>query len=210
MLSLVTYFIVPWLETQWHPIVSLVPRPDGSIVRVVFASSKSSTIIEGWDQLHALAVVAYFLSWLTHQTPLAPPIKRTKQKKAIKPTPSTVWPTPVWASVFLLALPLHGPLSSPILSHPLVGPYFHPDAPLIVHSAVESVTGLIIVAEIKRTSSEQGLDDNMHSVRFMRADHSLLGGQLNCTWSMLMERLTGSAQVSGLVSKLSPWRAKIP
>lgn len=66
-------------------------------------------------------------------------------------------------------------LSSPILPHPLPAPYAHPDYPLRILSAVESVTGLIVVAEALPPDARIG-DTKVHSMRYMRASHSLLGG----------------------------------
>ena len=63
-------------------------------------------------------------------------------------------------------------LTSPILPHPLPVPYTRPDYPLRIHSAVQSVTGLIIVAE----ALPQKEDKDIHSVRYLRASHSILGG----------------------------------
>lgn len=71
-----------------------------------------------------------------------------------------------------LALGAH---KSPILPHPLPVPYTRPDYPLRILSAVQSVTGLITVAEALPRDARVG-DTNMYSVRYLRASHSLLGG----------------------------------
>nr|GAT53057.1 spermidine synthase [Mycena chlorophos] len=68
-------------------------------------------------------------------------------------------------------------LASPILPHPLPTPYHHPTFPLIIHSSVQSLTGLIVVGEaLPPPTYRGGPDADMHSFRYMRADHSLLGG----------------------------------
>jgi len=70
-------------------------------------------------------------------------------------------------------------LSPPVLSHPLKEAYTHPSAPLQIHSSVQSTTGLIVVGEALPPpgyiySDEH--DQEIHSVRYLRASHSILGG----------------------------------
>lgn len=65
-------------------------------------------------------------------------------------------------------------LASPILPHPLPAPYTRPDYPLRILSAEQSVTGLITVAEV--LPFKTGTDTDIHSVRYLRASHSILGG----------------------------------
>ncbi|KAJ7228376.1 spermidine synthase [Mycena pura] len=68
-------------------------------------------------------------------------------------------------------------LASPVLQHPLPQPYMHPSFPLLTHSAVQSTTGLIVVGEALPPPTYQGgPDSEMHSLRYLRASHSLLGG----------------------------------
>ncbi|KAF8639772.1 hypothetical protein AX17_001032 [Amanita inopinata Kibby_2008] len=64
---------------------------------------------------------------------------------------------------------------SPILHHPLPEPYTRPDYPLRVQSAVQSVTGLITVADALPHATRPG-ESNVHSLRYLRASHSILGG----------------------------------
>ncbi|KAF8646374.1 hypothetical protein AX16_007240 [Volvariella volvacea WC 439] len=72
---------------------------------------------------------------------------------------------------------LHPRLASPILPHPLPAPYDHPNFPLRTLSAVQSNTGLIVVAEALPPEGYDGeYDQQMHSVRYLRASHSILGG----------------------------------
>jgi len=73
--------------------------------------------------------------------------------------------------------PIHYRLFNPVLPHPLREPYTHPTYPLRVLSAEESVTGLITVAEwLPPTGRGSGDDEMLHSARYLRASHSILGG----------------------------------
>jgi len=68
-------------------------------------------------------------------------------------------------------------IRSPVLPHPLPESFHHPKFPLIIHSSVQSTTGLIVVGEALPPPSYDGKDDTqMHSVRYLRASHSILGG----------------------------------
>ncbi|KAJ7682521.1 spermidine synthase [Mycena polygramma] len=68
-------------------------------------------------------------------------------------------------------------LASPVLPHPLPKAYMHPSFPLVIHSSVQSITGLIVVGEaLPPPSYRGGPDSEMHSLRYLRASHSLLGG----------------------------------
>ena len=72
---------------------------------------------------------------------------------------------------------MHPFLSSPVLPHPLRSPYTHPHVPLRIHSSVQSITGLIVVGEALAPPGYMGeVDQEMHSVRYLRASHSILGG----------------------------------
>lgn len=69
-------------------------------------------------------------------------------------------------------------LSSPVLPHPLKAPYTHPKVPLQVLSSVQSTTGLVVVAQsLSPSESTVGAHrQEIHSARFLRASHSILGG----------------------------------
>ncbi|KAF5333504.1 hypothetical protein D9611_002580 [Ephemerocybe angulata] len=68
-------------------------------------------------------------------------------------------------------------LKNPVLPHPLKEPYRHPTEPLEILSAVESVTGLITVAEwLPPAVKGQEGENVLHSARYLRASHSILGG----------------------------------
>jgi hypothetical protein len=71
---------------------------------------------------------------------------------------------------------IHPFLGNPVLPHPLPKIYAHPKYPLRILSAEQSVTGLITVAEWLPPANYQEKEEVMHSVRYLRASHSLLGG----------------------------------
>ncbi|KAK7061960.1 spermidine synthase [Favolaschia claudopus] len=99
--------------------------------------------------------------------------RKTKKKKS---------PFPYMRPLMLLGFnilwwPAQRFLGSPVLPHPLDKPYLHPTFPMIIHSSVQSTTGLIVVGEaLPPKSYEGGPDSEMHSLRYLRASHSLLGG----------------------------------
>lgn len=72
----------------------------------------------------------------------------------------------------------HRFLRNPVLPHPLQEPFTHPTLPIRVLSSVQSVTGLISVAEWLPPSKDQSAETEptLHSARYLRASHSLLGG----------------------------------
>jgi len=70
---------------------------------------------------------------------------------------------------------IHTFFENPVLPHPLQKIYSHPENQLRILSAEQSVTGLITVAEWLPSAHQEG-DDVMHSARYLRASHSLLGG----------------------------------
>lgn len=75
-----------------------------------------------------------------------------------------------------LWLKFHSFLSNPVLPHPLLHAYTHPSYPLRILSAEQSVTGLITVVELLPSPKYKEGGDVMHSARYLRASHSLLGG----------------------------------
>lgn len=63
------------------------------------------------------------------------------------------------------------------MPHPLREKYTHPSYPLEILSSVQSKTGLIVVGEaLPPTGHLPGADPDMHSLRYLRASHSILGG----------------------------------
>lgn len=66
-------------------------------------------------------------------------------------------------------------LRAPTLPHPLLEPYTHPAYPLRILSSVQSTTGLIVVGEALPPTAGQDITV-IHSLRYLRASHSLLGG----------------------------------
>ncbi|KIM46329.1 hypothetical protein M413DRAFT_441412 [Hebeloma cylindrosporum] len=72
---------------------------------------------------------------------------------------------------------IHPKFMNPILPHPLSQVYTHPTYPLQVLSAEQSVTGLITVVEwLPPPDYQVENNQQLHSVRYLRASHSLLGG----------------------------------
>ncbi|KAF8165481.1 spermidine synthase [Crassisporium funariophilum] len=72
---------------------------------------------------------------------------------------------------------VHPYLANPILPHPLPETYTHPTYPLQILSAEQSITGLITVGEWLPPRDHNGENDNeLHSARYLRASHSILGG----------------------------------
>lgn len=67
-------------------------------------------------------------------------------------------------------------LVNPVLPHPLTEVYTHPSYPLQVLSAEQSVTGLITVGQWLPPPNEDDAGSQLHSARYLRASHSVLGG----------------------------------
>jgi hypothetical protein len=66
---------------------------------------------------------------------------------------------------------------SPVLPHPLLLPFTHPVLPLKILSSTQSITGLIVVGELLPPIPSSHVDNTqLHSLRYLRASHSLLGG----------------------------------
>lgn len=78
-------------------------------------------------------------------------------------------------TLLVIACILSPALRAPILSRPLLEPYTHPAYPLRILSSVQSTTGLIVVGEALPPSTGQDITA-IHSLRYLRAAHSLLGG----------------------------------
>ena len=67
--------------------------------------------------------------------------------------------------------------ANPILPHPLHQTFTHPTYPLQILSAEQSITGLITVGQWLPPPNYNGQNNQeMHSTRYLRASHSLLGG----------------------------------
>ncbi|KAJ7653477.1 spermidine synthase [Mycena rosella] len=122
--------------------------------------------------------VAMFNVWIASmQLPRRSAAAKQKKKKAPPPSsPSFI--KPLLMVVFnVVWWTTHGWLASPVLHHPLSQLYMHPSFPLLIHSSVQSITGLIVVGEaLPPPSYRGGPDSEMHSLRYLRASHSLLGG----------------------------------
>ncbi|KZT12729.1 uncharacterized protein LAESUDRAFT_719024 [Laetiporus sulphureus 93-53] len=69
-------------------------------------------------------------------------------------------------------------LQSPVLSKPLLQPYIHPTYPLRILSSVRSsFSGVVVVGEALPPTENQPIAGDLHSLRYLRAGHSLLGGR---------------------------------
>ena len=86
----------------------------------------------------------------------------TVQKMTLLATFCAVW----WG--------IHPYFANPVLPHPLHQTFTHPRYPLQILSAEQSITGLITVGQWLPVPNFK--DGNMHSIRYLRASHSLLGG----------------------------------
>ncbi|KAJ7044604.1 spermidine synthase [Mycena alexandri] len=125
-----------------------------------------------------LGVAAAMLnSWVVTFQVRRPPAPR--KKKASAPPTSPFLRPALLVGLNAVLWQARGLLASPVLPHPLPKPYLHPSFPLLIHSSVQSITGLIVVGEaLPPPSYKGGPDAEMHSLRYLRASHSLLGG----TW----------------------------
>lgn len=89
----------------------------------------------------------------------------TVQKVTLLATFGAVW----WGT--------HPYFANPILPHPLHQTFTHPTYPLQILSAEQSITGLITVAQrLPPPNFKDENEQDMHSARYLRASHSLLGG----------------------------------
>jgi len=104
--------------------------------------------------------------------------KESTKETASNPVLSTAYRLTALAAFTGLWTVAYPYLKNPVLPHPLLEPYSHPTEPLKILSAVQSVTGLITVAEWQSPQSgdTQGATDVLSSARYLRASHSLLGG----------------------------------
>lgn len=81
-----------------------------------------------------------------------------------------------WAISILAAFFLFPVLRSPTLSGSGVFPYQSQDYPLRILSSKDSVTGVVVVGELLPPKAEVADPTALHSIRYLRASHSLLGG----------------------------------
>ncbi|KAF7355544.1 Spermidine synthase [Mycena sanguinolenta] len=119
----------------------------------------------------------WIMTFQVRRTAVPQKSKSKSKKKAISSDSPTLIRPLLLALFNALWWKTHKFLASPVLPHPLLAPYLHPDFPLVIHSSVQSTTGLIVVGEALPPPSYQGGSDAvMHSLRYLRASHSLLGG----------------------------------
>lgn len=81
---------------------------------------------------------------------------------------------------WLLSVPailfLFPALWSPTLSGSGIFPYRSQNYPLRILSSKDSVTGVVVVGELLPPKAEVADPTTIHSIRYLRASHSLLGG----------------------------------
>ncbi|KAF5387657.1 hypothetical protein D9615_000594 [Tricholomella constricta] len=150
-------------------------------VSFVVGKTLSRRVWTNTDYLNSISDSQIYLSlaglswclWICKSTlSLAP----TRQQKGMSLSENQIKAILIVAFVSFWGSTYHN-LASPVLPHPLKETYTHPIVPLQIHSAVQSTTGLIVVGEALPPPDYNGQpDQNMHSVRYLRASHSILGG----------------------------------
>ncbi|KAF9013363.1 spermidine synthase [Cyathus striatus] len=105
-----------------------------------------------------------------------PSNKNTKKIQKKLPYTSSQIKVVVFIAFIGLWLNFQDKLSNPVLPHPLHETYTHPFQPLQIHSSVQSNTGLIVVGEMLPPADDLSKNREMHSARYLRASHSILGG----------------------------------
>ncbi|KAJ7639081.1 spermidine synthase [Roridomyces roridus] len=131
------------------------------------------------SQIYLGLAAALFNLWIIALQTRRPAVPRKNLKRAAKDASSPVTKPSLVLVFNLLWWNLHPWLASPVLPHPLPQPYTHPKFPLQILYSVQSTTGLIVVGDALPPPTYQGgQDSEMHSLRYLRASHSLLGG----TW----------------------------
>jgi hypothetical protein len=96
--------------------------------------------------------------------------KQTNSSHLVHTTASLAAFAAVWWSI-------HSYLANPILPHPLHQTFTHPTYPLQILSAEQSITGLITVGQwLPPPNYRAANDQEIHSTRYLRASHSILGG----------------------------------
>lgn len=101
------------------------------------------------------------------------------KKKKFRQTKSrqTVYKTTLLAAFVAVWWNAHPYFASPVLPHPLRQTFTHPTYPLQILSAEQSITGLITVGQwLPPSNYEDKNGQEMHSTRYLRASHSILGG----------------------------------
>lgn len=76
--------------------------------------------------------------------------------------------------VFVALLSLNPALRSPTLVDSIITPYNSPTYPLRILNSTQSKTGVVVVGEILPPVDRSST--SLHSIRYLRASHSLLGG----------------------------------
>ncbi|EAU86927.2 spermine/spermidine synthase [Coprinopsis cinerea okayama7 len=136
------------------------------------------------SQIYLGLAAIFYLLWIL-STPLFDASSKAAKGKGKKtqetiPTQSSgplslrVIAAAAFTALFAVGHPF---LKNPVLPHPLPAPYTYPDGTFRVLSAVQSVTGLISVVDwLPPPEGENNDPAAMHSARYLRASHSILGG----------------------------------
>ncbi|KAG6817843.1 hypothetical protein H0H87_001675 [Tephrocybe sp. NHM501043] len=162
--------------------------------RRVWAKHASLNNISESQILLGLAGLSWCL-WIYKYSTRSPKPSKNGQNRAISlnqlKTIFVVASIAVWGATYRY-------LVSPVLPHPLTEPYTTPNGSITIHSAVQSVTGLIVVGEALPPRNHNGSDDQgMHSVRYLRASHSILGGVWMGSRVMVLDNADPVKDLSG-------------
>lgn len=159
---------------------------DSTLVRVFFILESR---LQGTEvpQLLLPAGLFFTLSILNAAKPLpsraAQANKQTRKGEKKHPprtsatAPLTTYKAQIISVIFFAAWSLTAPsiLRAPVLKKPLDFTYTHPQLPVRILSSEQSITGTIVVGEGLRAPPELNVSRTMQSVRYLRADHSIIG-----------------------------------
>ncbi|KAF9226671.1 hypothetical protein BS17DRAFT_775953 [Gyrodon lividus] len=82
----------------------------------------------------------------------------------------------LWALSIPIVFFLFPVVRSPTLSGTGALPYESPDYPLRILSSKDSVSGVVVVGELLPPKTEEANSTALHSLRYLRASHSIIGG----------------------------------
>ena len=122
----------------------------------------------------------FYILWIS-TLPLVKPSTITSSSKKTKFQQTNYWPIAHKTTLLVVFVVVwwrtHPYLANPTLPRPLRQTFTHPTYPLQILSAEQSITGLITVGQwLPASNFKNGNEQDMHSTRYLRASHSLLGG----------------------------------